>query len=337
MTLEDFLEEIKGDVIDILATNFDYLPTTTVPNRSDTGLTFGRGELKKGKLLKTCVLYVDVRNSVDLTEKHSAKTMGKVYTTFAKSMVKTAKQHNGHVRNIIGDRVMIVFPTVNCFVNAINCAITINHIASRIINVKFPLVDFKCGIGIDYGDLKIIKVGRHIQGTEAQENRSLVWTGYPANIASRLTDVANKTYEETYFNVVQNPYNYYHSPLFRQIARPAPFGLPISSNQPEFLDKEVTVKLTSDEFMDKITLDSGILRLRSGNLFGLSKVVSFTKEIKKVTYPPILITEAVYNGYKNAFPNADSIKKNYFREQIFPIKNVKGKVYGGGVIWKFNK
>ena len=67
---------------------------------------------------------------------------------------------------------------------------TINHIAQKIINNRFPTVDFKCGIGVDYGEMRVIKVGIPRRGNEGTENRSLVWSGYPANYASRLTDIA---------------------------------------------------------------------------------------------------------------------------------------------------
>ena len=47
---------------------------------------------------------------------------------------------------------MVVFPVNSCFVNAVNCAITINHI-SHLINKVFSDVDFRCGIGVDYGEM----------------------------------------------------------------------------------------------------------------------------------------------------------------------------------------
>ncbi|WP_180904080.1 adenylate/guanylate cyclase domain-containing protein, partial [Flavobacterium chungangense] len=190
--IKSLLSEIESDVIDIKVKKFDYIRTTSVPNRYDTTLTFERGENKTGKELETCVLFVDIRNSVALNKKHTTQTMGRIYSIFTKSILKAAKYHKGHVRNIIGDRVMIVFDPNNCFTNSIECAYTINNI-SNIINSTFTAVDFKCGIGIDYGNLKVLKIGLHRRGSEVVDNKNLVWVGYPANIASRLTDNANKT------------------------------------------------------------------------------------------------------------------------------------------------
>jgi len=189
--MQGMISEIEEDILDLKDKGFVFVNTTDVPSRDDSSFTFERGEDKRGKEIYTCVLFVDIRNSVQLTKSHSSETMGRIYTIFSKSMLKLAKHHNGSVRNIIGDRVMIVFPSENCFLNAVNCAISINHIAASIDRI-FSDVNFKCGIGIDYGQLKVIKVGLHRRGTENVDNKNLVWTGYPANLASRLTDVANK-------------------------------------------------------------------------------------------------------------------------------------------------
>ncbi|MFN7775457.1 hypothetical protein, partial [Flavobacterium sp.] len=173
--IKNLINEITEDVKDIKVKNFEYIRTKSVPNRYDTALTFDRGVNKIGKEIDTCVLCVDIRNSVALNKKHHTQTMGRIYSVFTKSILKAAKYHKGHVRNIIGDRVMIVFDPENCFKNSVECAYTINNICNTI-NSIFTDVDFKCGIGIDYGNLKVIKVGLHRKGTpEVIDNRSLVW------------------------------------------------------------------------------------------------------------------------------------------------------------------
>ena len=62
---------------------------------------------------------MDIRNSVALTVKHQNQIMGRIYTAFTKAVLKIGRHHGGHTRNIIGDRVMIVFPTANCFTNVL--------------------------------------------------------------------------------------------------------------------------------------------------------------------------------------------------------------------------
>ncbi len=285
------------------------------------------GLIKKGKKIKTCVLFVDIRNSVALTEKHNTQTMGRIYTAFTKAVLKVARHHNGHTRNIIGDRVMVVFPAKNCFTNAVKSAISTNHIASQIINKKFA-VDFKCGVGIDYGELRVIKVGIQRNGTENGDNKGLVWVGYPANIASRLTDVANKTIEEDYFRVTRHPINPHAiKPLFSSPLTSISGNVSnYDPNAPFYLN---TVEMSVEEFANSIAqYDDG--RLFSGG----GKNIKFEKKVRKIEYPPILLSELVYNGYKKANPQYNDVVNNWWKEQKYQIKNVKGKIYGSSLTRK---
>ncbi|MEH6659836.1 adenylate/guanylate cyclase domain-containing protein [Leeuwenhoekiella marinoflava] len=325
------IDEIDEEIKDLVNTDFSYRSTTAVPNITDTALTFGNAEEKKAKIIKTCVLFVDIRGSVALTEKHHTKTMGKLYSAFAKAVVKAAHYHSGYVRNIIGDRVMVVFPSQNCFINAIECAITINHVCDKVINKQFADIDFKCGIGVDHGELKVIKVGTPKKGLEADENRGLVWTGYPANLASRLTDTANKIVGEEYYEVKRNPHNFmklyggFNSPLGGILG-----NLPIdTSNMPDYLDKVETVTMTPSEFASSINmLSPGEVYVSGG------KFISFEKKTKKIDYPAILISKAVYTGYKQENPDGEDIKKKYWEKESYKVKDVKDDVYGASLTWR---
>lgn len=328
MAVKNILEEIERDVIDVTKTNFVHNDTRVVPSATDSELTYESGKEKKGKKIETCVLYVDIRNSVALTEKHHTQTMGRIYTAFTKAVLKVARHHNGHTRNIIGDRVMIVFPSKDCYTNAIDCAISINHISQYIINKHFTAVDFKCGIGIDFGELKVIKVGIQRYGTENGENKGLVWVGYPANIASRLTDFANKKIEETYYEVTRNPVNpraIRSYPYF-----PSPYGIDNSYDPtaPFYLTKTEKVEMTPEQFANSFS------QLKSGELFMTGgKLIKFEKKVRTIAYPSILLTDLVYKGFKANNINRKCILNGYWSEQKHNIKNVDGKIYGGAVIW----
>lgn len=313
MAVNSIIEEIEKDILDVISTNFFYNNTIIVPNSLDNELTYERGYEKKGKIINTCVLFVDIRNSVALTKKHHTQTMGRIYTSFTKAVLKVARYHKGHTRNIIGDRIMIVFPVTDCFSNAIDCAISINHISKFVINKHFKGVDFKCGIGIDYGELKVIKVGIQRHGTEKGENKGLVWVGYPANIASRLTDFANKKFEEFYFEVVRDKIK---------------TGIPIlgfySFNS---LPEIETVEMSVEEFSNKIGIKNGQLFLKGG------KLINFLKKSREISYPEILMTESVFNGYKYANPLKKDIKNNYWNEQNHKIMNITSKIFGSNINW----
>lgn len=322
--MKDILNEIEADIVDIRTKNFQYTSTRLVPSRHDTSLSFDRGVDKIGKEIETCVLYVDIRNSVELNRVHHTQTMGRIYTAFSKSMLKIARYHNGNVRNIIGDRVMIVFPSDNCYTNAVNCAISIYHISHYIINKLFADVDFKCGIGIDYGLLKIVKVGLHRKGSEGFDNKNLVWVGYPANIASRLTDVANKSVDNSKVKVTFYPYDF--SNLF---PRPTIFGQSLQRTSKIYQDFPQTELLTNEEFAKKLSFNDVL-----GITYSGGKLIRFDKIESKIVYPPILMTSAVYNGFKNANPTRSCITKKYWNKILnHNIKNVSSDIYGGTVNW----
>jgi adenylate cyclase len=201
-------------------------------------------------------LFVDIRNSVKLTEKHHTQTMGRIYTALTKAVLRIADHYEGFIRNIIGDRVMVVFPSKNCFTNAVNCAISINHVAKFVINKHFKDVDFKCGIGIDYGELRVIKVGLHKKGIERALNKNLVWIGYPANLASRLTDIANKEVEEDIYKVTRNPIN--PKSFGNLLGLSSIFAGTSSSNEPYYLSTTETVELSVEEFAKKISSNKDV-------------------------------------------------------------------------------
>lgn len=286
--MKEILSEIETDIRDIKVKNFQYTSTKEVPSRHDTSLTFERGLDKIGKEIDTCVLYVDIRNSVELNRKHQTQTMGRIYTAFSKAMLKIAKYHNGYVRNIIGDRVMIVFPKDNCYTNAVNCAISIYHISHYSINKIFAEVDFKCGIGIDYGTLKVIKVGLPRRGAEGFDNKNLVWVGYPANIASRLTDVANKSVDNSKVKVKYYPYNFLGYFTFSH-----PLGQALRSTDKIHQDIPTEDLLTNEEFAQKLSFNDVL-----GVTYSGGKFIRFDKIESKIDFPPILMTSRVFNGFK---------------------------------------
>lgn len=327
MALKPIIEEISEDIKDVLTTSFSYAATTTVPNSKDSSLTFERGTVKRGKEIETCVLYVDIRNSVRLTATKSSQTIGKLYTAFIKAVIKIGRHHHASTRNIIGDRVMLVFPSENCFVNALNCAISINHLVRNELNVQFTTLDFKCGIGIDYGVLKVIKVGIQRNGLEQAENKGLVWAGSPANLASRLTDLGSKTITNTYYEVT---YNALTSPLLAALmassrVRPSALGAPRSTPGKYSLNP-ITKNMSESEFAASMSVNTG------GTIeFTKGKLISANRQTKTITYPPILFTQRVYDGLARATPPQDL---KYWRKTNEPIKDLDCDVYGGNTFWK---
>lgn len=311
MDMNEFMSNMKDMINDVRKKDFTYNTSLKVPSLLDSDLTYESGEAKKGKCIETCVLFVDIRNSVELTRKHDSETMGRIYTAFTKGVLNAAREYQGYVRNIIGDRVMVVFPVNNCFVNAINCAVTINHI-SKMINEVFSNVDFHCGIGIDYGEMRVIKVGIERKGDENTENKGLVWVGKPANLASRLTDFAGKTVKDIFYNVTGDFYHY--DPL----GIPPFFGKPCESWIRE------SRKLTAEQLANELFYSTDGLKIYIHNLS------SFEKKTESYKYNHILISDKVYKEYIKQ----NSQNSKYWKQETREIKDITYKVWGADLHWK---
>lgn len=318
MNRKDFFKNIETVIDDWKDTSFTFISKNDVPGLDDTNLTYGNGEEKKGIEINTCVLFVDIRNSVQLTKDKQVGTMGKIYSVFTHCVLLAAKEEGGYVRNIIGDRVMVVFPPDQCFTKAVFCAITINHIAG-LINKKFDNFELRCGIGIDYGKLNVMKVGIKKKGSENDDNKGLVWVGYPANYASRLTDFANKEFIDIVYKVYGVFYecNFLKSSL---LGRDSGYYRKILEYSPE-------------EFAAKVSISDNNHNLV---LSSCKQIYSIEKEERKYLYKSILISDKVYQEYAKSKPEANDIKNSWWKKQTRKIRDIDFDVWGANLTWKFD-
>ncbi|MET3507018.1 adenylate/guanylate cyclase domain-containing protein [Halalkalibacter oceani] len=319
MGLKELKEELENDIKIILSSDFEVTITDTeqVPTINDTGITYPNLDKKevKAKKIQTCVLYIDIRKSTDLNLKHKPNTLTKLYGAFMRSMVKAAQYYSGKVRNIIGDRIMVIFDVENCFKNAVNTAILLNSIAKYILNKHFTHNEITCGIGIDYGRMLVSKGGIIKNGDENAPYKSLVWLGRPANVASKLTDLANKEVEVK--KEVQQGYFYIIDKRF-------------SENR--YYD------ITFEEFFSEgYIMNYNMIQLKNNNVYWFysNKISAFpsSKVIEvplKLQVPPILMTEIVFNEFKKSCPNNNSIRHNWWKKQDEKIYD-SYVLYGGDV------
>jgi adenylate cyclase len=305
VTLKDFFKVLDNEVSTVLDSSFEIeiIDTKFVPNFDDPNITFDNLDTKKKKCkrLESCVLYVDIRNSVKLSAEKQPKTLAKVYSSFVRSMIACARYYGGHVRNIIGDRVMVVFDQDDCFKKSIDTATLMNSVCKYILNKRIKSTDFKCGIGIDYGKMLITKGGAIRQGAEKEFYRSLVWLGKPANIASRLTDLANKTIFSKTPAVHQGNYYSYIKDWHWQ-SKPY------------------------EQFIDELESTSSRMLKHKDEHFDtfFKTTISHSK-----SHSPILITKAVFDGLKRDCPQSAYIVKNLFSKKDVSVRDYGGDVYGG--------
>ncbi|WP_169721192.1 adenylate/guanylate cyclase domain-containing protein [Nisaea denitrificans] len=308
-TLKAILDD---EVSTILSTDFsiNVSPTSVVPGYSDGGVTFPNLDAKQqsSKLLDSCVLYVDIRRSTDLNLAHKPETVAKLYSAFVRAMTQCAERNNGHVRGIIGDRVMVLFDSTDCYVNAVETAISMNSTAIYVINKYFKRNEFSCGIGIDAGKMLATKTGFRKRGVNRETYRSLVWLGRPANVASKLTDSANKTGYSA--NVDR----------FR-VGRQDIFG--------DFYWSDESSKV----FLESLKTDyvNNAFYHTDRSVFSFYFYDSY-EEFTPST-PPILMTKKVFDGFKLAAPKDSSIAKNLWKTVSVHIPGYTGDVIGGNVVW----
>jgi len=171
-------KDISEEISIILASDFNIGVTKTayVPHSDDGAITFPNldKKIQGTKFIETTVLYVDMRRSTELSMKHRSHTVAKLYSAFVRGMTRCAAAFDGEVRGIIGDRIMILFNSENCFENAVDTAKLINSVCLYIINQHFKHNEVKFGIGIDYGTMLATKTGVAKRGSAQQSYKSLV-------------------------------------------------------------------------------------------------------------------------------------------------------------------
>jgi adenylate cyclase len=358
MGLKELRAELDDEVSSILDSTFSINVTTTdaVPHSEDSAITFPNLDTNRqgAKLISTCVLYIDIRRSTDLNFSHRATTVAKLYSAFVRAMTRVAVYHKGHVRGIIGDRVMVLFDAKDAFANAVECAISMNTVSQYIINKHFKANEVVCGIGIDAGKMLATKTGMRRHGFEQTNYRNLVWLGRPANVASKLTDIANKPTETASITSVSVAYDTATPFGLGLLSSPSGLGLlstipaanalsaatfpyttplqpyllsPPPSGQWHWIDE------TPDQFLSKLTLTYAPTRIVHND----PRFQSFflTKQIQeeKAATPPILMTEAVWRGFRAAKPDSEAVKQSLFNKINVSVPGNTTAIYGGNVIF----
>lgn len=181
---------LKSDITDkvkeILDTNFQIEDVKYVPEISDSKLTFGN----KGLQFEATVLYIDLRDSTKILNKHNKSTIAKIHKAYLYTTVKIAKSLGGEVRSFNGDSVLAFFEgtTKTTLSNAVEAAMKIRYMIAHSesgINTllsKYSAVDF--GIGLDDGKILCVKVG---VGGDAN-TKDLIWIGNPVNKSVKISD-----------------------------------------------------------------------------------------------------------------------------------------------------
>lgn len=316
-------EEVKAMVDSQFTINVG--DKNNVPEIDSSDLTFP--DFRNNKLsaveIETCVLFIDIRKSTEISRSHHRSTLAKLYSAFVRAMVQASEHFGGKVRNIIGDRVMVVFDSDNCFTKSVDTAVLLQSVSEYIINKHFKHNEIKCGIGVDFGKLLVVKTGTIKRSSESREYKSLVWLGNACNHASKLTDVANKEIEVREYQIEYDQINLFPN-LFGGLGAYQSAFSGLKSNSPSSNVKEV---ISESKFLDRLRdSDTGVsFSLSSGD------IKSFKKISKSKNTPAILVSEVVFEGFKKNNPNRKSIKNNWWKLQDLRSQGINKKTYGSSI------
>lgn len=332
MSVENLKAQIQGELETIFDRRFsvEVSNTGSVPHSSDPAITFPNLDTltQRCKIIETCVLYIDIRRSTELNIQHKPHTVAKLYSAFVRAMTYCAAENRGHVRGIIGDRIMVIFNPSTCFGDAVDTAILMNSTAQHLLNKHFTANEVKCGIGIDYGRMMVTKTGIRRNGVERNNYHSLVWLGRPANVASKLTDAANKytSSERPVVNQAQKKFSGFAGL----------FGLGglagVGSNSGSTSDWDWS-EIDMEEFLENLEVEySGSdqppkLKHKNPRFQSFFMTTQFTDR----SVPPILMTKVVWDGYKRAHPQSLSVVNSWFKKQSVKVPGYTGEIYGGDV------
>ncbi|MBB6239663.1 hypothetical protein HDC90_004321 [Pedobacter sp. AK013] len=179
-------EDITNKVKEILETNVPIQEVSYVPDISDTKLTFNGSGLS----FYAAVLYIDMRGSTKVLNKHNRPTIAKIHKAYLHTTVKVATFLGGDVRSFNGDSVLAFFQgnSKEAINNAVRAAMEINYLITSSesgINPllsKYSAVDF--GIGIDFGKILCSKIGVGRDNT----TQDLIWIGNAVNKSTVISD-----------------------------------------------------------------------------------------------------------------------------------------------------
>ncbi len=180
----DYVKSIER-IDSYLSESVEYDESKAIPVRNS--LTFNNGYY-----IDCYAIFVDIRESSNLTQKHQKKSLARIYRSYISEITAILQScEECKEINIVGDCVSgILFDNgKQAAKNSIIAAAQINSIVN-IINYKLTkkrLCEIKIGIGIAKGNALMIQAGYKGSGLN-----DVVWMGDVVNQASNLCNIANK-------------------------------------------------------------------------------------------------------------------------------------------------
>jgi adenylate cyclase len=186
------LEEVTSDVENYLVGTYDVSKPQDVPGNDEVPLG------KKAMEFEATALFVDVRQSTDITDSFRRQTAAKTMKAYFSGAVRIINRNGGAVRSFNGDGMLAFFMGGTRTSPAVKSALQIDWFVTELLRPKFEkyfennksalgkALNFEVGCGIDDGWIYAVKVG--IKGTN-----DVAWVARATNTAAKLSNVGSGT------------------------------------------------------------------------------------------------------------------------------------------------
>ena len=184
-----FLDDVKNSVSKHMAGTYETFQPRNIPLPEDIP------EGAKAAKLTATSLFIDLRQSSDITNALRRQTAAKMLKAYFSGSVRIINANNGYVRSFNGDGMLALFRDDRRSDNAVKAAMQVKWFVREILQPRFERyfesnrqafgasLRFDIGCGLDDGDIYAVKVG--IRGTS-----DVAWVGRCTNTSAKLSNVA---------------------------------------------------------------------------------------------------------------------------------------------------
>ncbi|OAV69980.1 putative transmembrane sensor domain protein [Bacteroidales bacterium Barb4] len=193
-------EDIINKAKEIESSEFEVEQISSVPTIDISELTFGCTGLE----FEATVLYIDMRESTIMLEKHKKRIVAKIHMIYYHTIVKIAKATGGEIRSFNGDSLLVFYQgtTKKALSNAVEAAMQMRYAITELVNEQLKnYTDINFGIGIDDGKVLATKVGVG----KSDVTKDLIWIG---NAVNKSVKISEKCKDPTYIGISQRVYDF---------------------------------------------------------------------------------------------------------------------------------